>query len=193
VKIEARFKKAISGLSPWMPLFAFIGLFQFMRGAIFDAIYFFSVVLILLLDWKGWFPFEIPKRPALSRLPVLAALTGFGVLLYLLPRRGPVEVALMIAMFLVALALSWHRDSGPIPSAPPQLLLSKWLWLTLAILISLWELFAYILSDVAGSIYAYPTISVVMDPFLKSDAGRASFLAAWLLAGFALLRIPRRK
>lgn len=191
--IEDALKRALGGLNPWIPLFAFVALFQLMRGAFFDAIYFSAIVAILVVDWKNWFPYQFPKRPQLNRYFAASILAGFGTLIYLLPRRGPIEIALMISMLLVALAMVWYKDSGPNIGLTSQLRRTKWLWLILGVLISLWELFAYILSDVAGSVYAYPTISVLMDPFMKSDLGRATFLAIWLWVGFALLRIPRRR
>lgn len=193
VGMEASLKRAIGGLNPWLPFFAFVALFQFMRGALFDSIYFLVIVLTLVLDWKNWFPYQLPAKPKLNYRLLFGSFALFGLVLYFLPRRSPIEIALMIALFFVVLSLSWHKDSGPLPKATPQLTRAKWLWLALAIAISLWELFAYILSDVARDVSAFPTISVVMDPFMKSDFGRATFLGAWLLIGLALLRIPRQK
>jgi len=187
------FQRMIGGLNPWAPLFAFVALFQYLRGANFDTVYFSLVVVILLLDSKKSFPYEFPKKPSLNLWLVSAAGILVAALLYLLPRRSALEVAVMVALFFVGLGLIWYKDSGPNRRLTPQLVRSKWLWIILGVLVSLWELFAYILSDIADDSSAYPTVSVLMGPFMASEWGRLTFLALWLASGIVLLRIERKR
>lgn len=193
MRFEAALKRALSGINPWIPLFAFTGLFQYLRGAYFDTIYFAVVVTILVVDWKRWFPYQFPKKPQLSLWSAAFTAALIAMLLFAIPRKSEFEVALMIAIFLSTLALVWYKDSGPTINMDAALNRTEWLWITLGILISLWELFAYILSDVADDSYAYPTVSILMSPIMASDWGRAGFALLWLLIGIALLRIRRRR
>lgn len=191
--IENWLKQRLTGISPWIPLFAFVAAFQTMRGAYFDAIYFSFIVIILILNWKRGFPFELPKRPTISLTRLILFCIGVTGILFLAPRKSPIEVGIMISILLIAIGSVWYRDAGALPSRNAALTRSKWLWISLAVAISLWELFAYILSDVADDSFAYPTISVLMDPFMASPPGRAFFLVLWLGIGISLIRIRQRK
>jgi hypothetical protein len=185
---QGKIKSLLQDLNPWAPLFAFVAMFQFVRGANFDAIYFSLVVIILLLDsWKG-FPFSFPAKPKIGFLSAALFIATFGLLLYLVPRKSPVEVALMIGTFFIAIGLVWYKDSGPIPRATVAMTRSKWLWITIGVLVNLWELFSYVASDIAGDFKAYPTISVLMSPVMADPIGRVLFLVFWLLIGFFLIR-----
>lgn len=190
--LEAGLKRAVAGLSPWIPLFAFVAAFQAMRGAIFDAIYFSLVVGLLVVELKGWSPFELPRKPN-PGFSVIALACAFLIpALLFLERNNPIEVAILIALLLIGISLVWYRDGGVQPSKTKAMNLSKWLWITLAVLISLWELFAFILSDVASDSYAYPTISILMVPFMASELGKLVFLLIWFAVGIFLLRVRRK-
>jgi hypothetical protein len=190
--MEANFKRLVQGLNPWAPLFAFVALFQFMRGANFDAIYFCAVVALLIIQSKGSSRFVLPDRPRFKSLTTILFLLAFGILLFLVPRRSSLEVALMISILLIAFTFAWHRDPESTRNKTGNITKAAWLWAGLAISTSLWELSAYVLSDLVKDPYAFPTISVLMKPFMETSFGRASFLAIWLVAGWALLLRNRR-
>lgn len=190
---EVTLKSWLSGLNPWMPLFAFVALFQLMRGAIFDALYFTFIVSVLFVNWKNIFPYEFPKKPKPNLVLIIFGAIAFGVAIALVPRKSPIEVALMVGALFIALALVWYKDSGPQARMTLPLSRSKWAWISFGVLVSLWELFAYILSDVANDPYAYPTISILMEPVMADQIGRAIFLVVWLLVGVMLVRIERKK
>lgn len=185
---EARFKQAVGGINPWIPLFVFVALFQYFRGATLDTIYFLTVAVILLIDWKASFPFSFPARPRIKPFTVGATLVILGAALYLTPLHGPLEVALMIGVFFLAIGIAWHKDSGPRIRRTKSLNRSKWAWITIGVLVCLWELFAYILSDIASDAYAYPTISILLGPFVSDPIGRAVFVGLWLWVGALLSR-----
>jgi hypothetical protein len=191
--VGEKFKLSVQRLNPWTPLFAFVALFQLLRGANFDAIYFSVVVLILLVDsWKA-FPYSFPKRPNIGLLGASLFSLMFGLLLFLAPRKSPFEIALMIGAFLLVLGLVWYKDSGPIPESTRAMNRSKWLWITVGVLINLWELFSYVANDVTGNSEEFPTISVLMSPVMADPIGRVLFLALWLMSGLTLLRIATRR
>lgn len=191
MRIEAVLKKALFGINPWIPLFAFTALFQFIRESYFDGIFFIFVVLVLVVEWKKIFPYQFPNRPKMSFWFIVAICVLIAAVFLLVPRKSVLEITLMFALLLTGLGLIWYKDAGPVPSKGPEMTRAKWLWIVLGILIALWELFAYILSDVANDSYAYPTISILMSPFMASDWGRALFVVLWLALGIGLLRLLR--
>lgn len=169
-------------------MFAFVALFQFLRGANFDAIYFSSIVAILLIDGRKLFPFEFPMKPKVKSVMVAAGATALAITLTFLPRRSEFAIALMIAIFLIALALVWYRDAGPETKKTPALIRSKWLWFAIVVAACLWELTSYIRSDMVGDSTAYPTVSILMGPLMNDPIGRGLFVSVWLLIGFWLFR-----
>lgn len=191
--LDEKFMAWIKGLNPWMPLFAFVALFQFIRDAQLDALYFSFIVLVLALNWKNAFPFEFPRKPKPNLLGLVIGSAVLGFLIAIAPRKSAIEIALMIGSLFIALALIWYKDSGKLPSSSLALDRSKWAWISFGVLVSLWELSAYILSDVAGNVNAYPTISVLMAPVMADPVGRSVFLIIWLLIGVMLVRVERKR
>lgn len=190
--IQENLKGLVSDLNPWAPLFAFVGMFQLLRGATFDAIYFFGIVLILIID--GWkiFPYELPTRPRIPLLLAVAFSASFGALLLLTPQGSAIEVALMIGVLFVLLGVVWYKDSGPMPKASLALLRSKWLWIGCGISINLWELFSYLAGDLTGDNNLFPTISIIMTPVVSDPLGRFLAIAVWLMVGLLLIRNTTR-
>jgi hypothetical protein len=186
---ERSFQKSLVGLNPWAPMFAFVALFQFLRGANFDAIYFSFIVAILLIDGRKLFPFEFPGKPKANSLFLAAGAIGLAITLTALPRRSEIAISLMVVIFLIAMALVWYKDAGPESRRTPELIRSKWLWFAVVIAACLWELTSYIRSDMVGDPLAYPTVSILMGPIMNDPIGRGVFVAVWLLIGFWLFRV----
>jgi hypothetical protein len=56
-----------------------------------------------------------------------------------------------------------------------------------------WEATAFILSvTTPNGIENFPTISVLLDPFVENLWGRVVFVGLWLAAGYGLLRFWRK-
>lgn len=191
--IERDFKSLVRGLNPWAPLLAFVGMFQLVRESYVDAIFFFGVVAILIIDSRKLFPYEFPSRPKISLLSSAIFGVSFGVLVTLSPRGSALEVALMIGVFFVVLGMVWYKDSGPLPKATSSVTRSKWLWIVCGVLINLWELFSFVAGDLAGDNSQFPTISILMTPVIENPLGRVLALALWLMVGLVLIRSSTRR
>ena len=187
------FKVWLTGLNPWLPIFLFVTLFQIIRGSVGDAVIFGAVSLLLFLDWKRIIRLPMPERPRISPTAVWLGALGIGLALYFAPKDGPIETTLLLALAPAAVGLVWYRDHGPKPAATKPMLRSKYLWISLAITLACWELFAFILSDIVKNNGAFPTVSVLVSPFLNLDSGRAVFLVLWLAIGVGLLRVKAKK
>jgi hypothetical protein len=101
----------------------------------------------------------------------------------------PATVAVTIPA-AVAIVLAWRgplHPPGPVPEIHPAGALA---WAGLFVTLSLYELTQLLLQpSLTTDSYAHPTISVMTDPVLASDPGRAVVLFVWLAVGWFLVTI----
>lgn len=186
-------KQFLSGINPWLPVLAFTTLFHILRGAYGDALIFGSGVALLIADWKKLIPWHMPNRPLISKSATVFVILVASSVLYFSDRGGWQDIVLLLALIPISLTLVYYRDRGPKPSATREMARTKWLWLTLAIAMALAELFAYIWANIFKDDRSFPTISILVNPFLETGIGRSIFLVLWMLIGVGLLGIWRRK
>jgi hypothetical protein len=136
----------------------------------------------------------ILKKPVLAPKAVTLAITGtLGVVLVLAPRHSWVDLAVFVAIGVTVLLVAWEPAPERIQRPHKAYLRSMWMWSMLAVAICLWEATAFILSvTMPGGNEDFPTISVLLDPFVENTAGRLLFVGLWLAAGYGLLRFWRR-
>ncbi len=185
-------RNILSGINPWLPVFAFVTLFHVIRESYVDALIFGLGCLILVLDWKRAFSWRMPKRVSVSNGILAAVLTASFLILFFSNRGGWQDVLLLLAIGVIALYLVYYRDRGPKPSGSGTMVRTKWIWMTLAIFMAVSELFVYIWAVVFRDSSTYPTISIIVNPILDSPYGRSIFLVLWMLIGVGLLRNGKR-
>lgn len=184
-------KRFLRGINPWLPVFAFITAFHINRGSTGDAIIFGIGSLLLIGDWKKWARWEMPERPKISFWAVGAVILVSCSVLFFAERGGWQDIVLLLALAPIALTLVYYRDHGPKPSISPVMNRTKWIWMTLALVMAVSELFAYIFANVYKDDKTYPTVSVLVNPILDAPYGRAVFLVLWMLIGVGMLQITR--
>jgi hypothetical protein len=185
-------KRLLKGINPWLPVFAFLVVFQTLRGATVDAIYFGFVCVYMIADWKRLIPGGMPERKQVGkRIVWLVILVGSVVLLFN-KRNSWLDVLVLIVLLGFAMWLTYYRDHGPKPSATPLMNRTKWVWMSLALAMAVSELFAYIWANVNKDDHSYPTISIIMNPILENPLGRIVFLTCWSLIGVGLLGVWRK-
>lgn len=81
----------------------------------------------------------------------------------------------------------WRRNNGERNKMTKREIKSAKGWMLIGIALSLWELTAYVLASISKDDYAYPTISVLISPYVDQLFGRAIFLFFWVAFGFLLL------
>ena len=186
-------KGVLRGINPWLPVLIFVTAFHINRGSIGDAIIFGIGCLILIADWKKWIPWHMPERPKVSGWVIgLAIAISFSVLLFT-ERTGWQARLLLLTLVPIALVMVYYRDHGPKPGATKEMARTKWVWMTLALVMAVSELFAYIFATVYKDDTSYPTVSVLVNPTLESPWGRAIFLTLWMLIGVGLLQIRKKR
>ena len=185
-------KTLLTGINPWLPVFAFVTLFHLIRESYGDAMIFGLGCLILVLDWKRAFSWRMPKRVIVSNWTLAIVITLSFLILFFSDRGGWQDVVLLLTLGPTALFLVYYRDHGPKPSGNGTMVRTKWIWMTLAIFMAVSELFAYIWAVVFKDDNSYPTISIIVNPILDSPYGRGIFLVLWMLIGLGLLRNGRK-
>lgn len=187
-------KRLLSGINPWLPVLAFTTFFHITRGSLGDAIIFGTGCLLLIADWKKWIPWHMPERPKVSGWVIgLAIAISFSVLLFT-ERTGWQARVLLLTLVPIALVMVYYRDHGPKPGATKEMARTKWVWMTLSLVMAVSELFAYIFATVyKKDDTTYPTISVLVNPTLESPWGRAIFLTLWMLIGVGLLQVRKKR
>ena len=185
-------KRLLHGINPWLPVLAFVTVFHITRGATTDAIYFGFASTLLILDWKRLIPGKMPERRRLGKSVVWGAILAVCVVLLFTERNSWPDIAVLIAILAFSLWLAYYRDHGPKPSLTKTMNRTKWVWMTLALSMAVSELFAYIYANVNQDDKTYPTISVLVNPFLENPIGRIVFLTLWALIGVGLLGVWRK-
>jgi len=168
--------------------------FQLWRGAWVDGIVFGLLVIVLIVDNQTNGRIRLLKRPLTAPrwviLPITAAL---GVFLVVAPRHGWADLLGMVAVGITVLLLAWVPDP-PGPKRPARAMRSSvLLWSGLSVGLCLWEAIAYILSTRSvAAVQEYPTVSILLDPFVESPIGRIIVVTLWLLGGLGLMRVWNR-
>jgi hypothetical protein len=186
-------KRLLSGMNPWLPPMIFVSLFHVMRGAYGDAIIFSIGSMLMIADWKKWFHWSMPERPNFKRWTVLVAIAIAASVLFFSQRGGWQDVVLLLTLAPIALSLVYYRDHGPKPSSTALMNRTRWMWVTLAVVMCVSELFAYIWANAFKDDKSYPTVSIIVNPVLESPYGRGIFLTLWMLIGVGLLQVWRKK
>ena len=101
---------------------------------------------------------------------------------------APATVA-VLAPGAAGLFLAWRAPERSVHEAPAITLKGALAWAGVFVTLGLWELVQLLLQpSLSTDSYAHPTISVLSDPVLASDLGRAVVLFAWLAFGWFLVR-----
>lgn len=186
-------KQLLRGINPWLPVFAFVTMFHIMRGSTGDAIIFGVGTALLIADWKKLLRWHMPERPKFGKASVVIAILLSSSVLFLSERGGWQDIVLLLALAPIALTMVYYRDHGPKPSSTRLMARTKWIWLSLALVMAVSELFAYIWASVFEDDQSYPTISIIVNPVLESPYGRGIFLILWMLIGVGILQLWRKK
>lgn len=178
----------------WICVLAIMAGFQTWRGAYVDGILFFALVTMLIVDRLTGGTIVMLKKPIVAPKVVTLGITGvLGMILVLAPRHSWVDLIAFIAIGVTVLIVAWEPAPERIKRPKKAMLRSMWFWSMAAVALCLWEATAFILSVSVPNGYKYfPTISVLLDPFVESLGGRLIFVGLWLAAGYGLLRFWRK-
>lgn len=179
--------------NPWVWVFFITMALQVFRGSPIDTMIFGSSTVLVWLDAAGFLKKSLRERINVSNSMIATAMLVLAITLSFFPRHSYLHGAVMLLILPVVLLLVWHRDHGPKEKADPEMARTKVVWVTLCVLLCIWEFAANIQGQLENNLYSHPTISILMDPFMDSTFGQAIFTTLWLLLGVGLLRVWGRK
>ncbi|KFF60514.1 hypothetical protein JF66_03945 [Cryobacterium sp. MLB-32] len=172
--------------------------FQWWRGARVDGLLFTLAVALVLVDLVKGSPVEpFIRRRILPRGVIVACAAIVGVILTVTPRNGWLDLVGVLIAGAGVMFLAWSpqptRDVRPDAAVHR----SSTIWALLAISLCVWEALALVISATSPlaatyALQAFPTVSVLLDPLLRSGVGQVFFVGCWLLTGLGLLRLWSR-
>ncbi|MEO0048709.1 MAG: hypothetical protein RL556_41 [Actinomycetota bacterium] len=124
---------------------------------------------------------------------VVEAALVISLLLIVLPWHNLNFGILVAAILILVISLIWSREHSERIVRDKRIRRSELLWVILAAALALWEFGANILGIQFKSLYVFPTISVLVDPMLDSQGGKAIFVCMWMAMGLGLLRLVRQR
>ncbi len=178
----------------WTLVLAITAGFQLWRGAWVDGTLFALLVGVIVIDNLTNGRIHLMNRPVSAPRWLILTITGaLGAFLVITPRHGWIDLIGMIAVGVTMLLLAWVPDP-PRPKRPARATRRSALaWSVLVVALCLWEALAFILSTKsAAAVQEFPTVSILLDPFVQWQAGRLIFVGLWLLGGLGLLRVWSR-
>jgi len=135
----------------------------------------------------------IREHPRLRLSIGIPSVVFSSVALYVSPIHGIVATIVFLLLGPIIMALMWTKDNQNVESSDSSMKTSSRIWAGISLFACLWELGSYILSTEAHNDNAYPTISVLLGPLLKTSAGKGIFLLIWIGIGVQLMRLWRKR
>ena len=179
----------------WISVLTIMASFQTWRGAYVDGILFYALVAVLVIDRLTGGRIKILNQPIVAPKVVTLGITGtLAVILVLAPRHGWIDLVTMVAIGVAVLILAWEPAPERRELPHKAINRSALVWAMLGVGLCFWEALAFIFSvTMPDGDLNYPTISVLLDPFVENTWGRLFFVGLWLAGGLGLLRFWSKK
>ena len=175
----------IKGLTLWPVLLIFSAFMQLLRDAYVDGlIYLIAAIVCVLLENKAIESLFVRLRIILAKSFHLVYICAFSSLLF-------IDVHTRPALFIFILLTPALILVGPQKYIETQnqkaFTRSKYILLGLAIALGLTETGSFLISVTGINDRDFPTISLILDPTLHHDVGRALLLIPFIYVGYFLL------
>jgi hypothetical protein len=185
--------RGILGFNAWIWVYCIVLLLQLVRGSWGDSLIFAFDAALIAANEMRLLRFLMHERPRLKKRVIAIGMGILVLLLSFIPPHTTASAAVFLAILPVVLWMVWYQDRGAKPKATRSMFWAYVLWLCFSISVCLWEYAANVLTIVTKDLYAFPTISVLIAPWIDGSAwGRFFFSSLWLLLGLGFLRIWRK-
>jgi len=175
----------------WTIVLAIMSAFQLWRGAYVDGVLFSILTILLVVDTITGRRIKLLRSPVVAPRWVITLVIGaLALVLMIAPRHGMVDLITMVVVGVAVFILGWApaRPRTPLPAKAYRR--SAITWAVLGVALCVWEALMFILATVMPHReFEFPTVSVLLDPFLEWWPGKVIFIGLWLVAGLALLRV----
>lgn len=164
------------------------GLVHVVRANVVDVAVFFGTAVLILLLRRRDLPTRRPPRWLCRWWPVLPAAGLVGLVVATQPRTSPAVELVLAAVGVTALVVVLRAGAGG--ARPPTSTRRAWVWAVPLLAGALFELGNFLTQpDPHTDNLDHPTLSAIVDPLLDGSGVRAAVTVAWVLVGWALLRV----
>lgn len=177
----------------WVLVFIGTALFHVWRGSIEDAYIFGSASILMLSQVMGFTEFGFQRKPQLSIWVIAILVVAVATVLYLFPPHSMPNAFTLLALLPAGIALIFYVDPKQHPKPTLSVTRARLSWGLWAFLFAVIELIAFIGGFLTNDDNSFPTISIILDPVLETQLGRAVFVALWLMAGVFLLGVRKKR
>lgn len=175
----------------WLIVFVTGAVFQFWRESPIDGlIYSFVAALILLAEMPR---FESTEFRVL-RLRYLAVILLLGTLVFLtFPIHSTLTAVGYLVLIPMLMGVALQKDWPTTIGSSSAVRRSSKIWFTIGSLTCVCELGNYFASEFTHNDKTFPTLTVLVDPFVASNGGKIVFVLLWARIGLGLLRMAAEK
>lgn len=175
----------------WIITF-FIGtIFQFWRGSQIDTLVFAVITSLLLVASQEIL--ELPQLRATNFATSSGILCLFTLVFMIVGIHSVLSAIFYLALVPLVLRNMWRSDSIIEVASTPAMRRSSMIWFTIGVVTCLAELGNYFAADATHNDKVYPTITVLVDPFVAHNAGKIIFVFLWAIVGVGLFRVSAKK
>ncbi len=171
----------------WLVVFLGGAVFQFWRGASIDTLVYVSVALLVIVAVQERFP--TPEFSATRFTTAALTLLVSTLVFILFPIHSWPTAIFYVLLVPVLLRIIWKKESEPSQSPTSALRRSSKIWFVIGSLTCICELGNYFASDFTNDDKSYPTLTVLVDPFVADNVGKVIFVIVWMAIGVGLFRV----
>lgn len=175
----------------WLVVFIGGAIFQLWRGSPVDTLVYALVALLVILAAQE--KFRTPEFSA-TRFMIAASTLLVSTLVFLLfPIHSWTTAVLYLLLLPMLLRIIWQKESKQSQGSTSALKRSSKIWFAIGSLTCICELGNYFASDITHDDKAFPTLTVLVDPFVADRLGKVIFVVVWTVIGVGLLRVSTAK
>ncbi|WP_143056179.1 hypothetical protein [Pedococcus cremeus] len=159
-----------------------------MRANVVDVVVFLGTAVLILVLRRQDLSTRRPPRWLCRRWPVPLAAALAGLVVAAQPRTSPAVELALAAVGVAALTVVLRAGAGgPLPRTSTR---RGWVWAVPLLAGALFELANFLTQpDPHTDNLDHPTLSALVDPLLDGRLVRAGVTVAWVLVGWALVRV----
>lgn len=178
---------------PGLWLIVFIGgaAFQFWRGSPIDTLVYASVALLIIVAVQEIF--RTPEFRATRFTTASSTLLVSTLVFILFPIHSWPTAVFYLLLVPVLLRIIWQKESTLSQGSTSALRRSSKTWFAIGALTCICELGNYFASDITHNDKAFPTLTVLVDPFVADKLGKIIFVVIWAVIGGGLFRVSTAK
>ncbi len=174
----------------WIITF-FIGtIFQFWRGSQIDTLVFAVFTSLLLVASQEMLGF--PNLRATNFATSFGILFVFTLVFTIVGIHSVLSAIFYLALVPLVSKSMWRGDSNVVVTSTPAIRKASSIWFTIGVVTCLAELGNYFAAAATHNDKVYPTITVLVDPFVAHISGKIVFVLLWATIGVGLLRVSAK-